>query len=100
MTVVQLPIALAFSVDGWIWPSLSAWPWIALVGLSGLAAHYCMARAFQLADAMLVVPLDFMRLPLIAAVGFMVYGEALNPWVLSGAAVVFAANFLNIRYAR
>jgi drug/metabolite transporter (DMT)-like permease len=59
-----------------------------------------MARAFQQADAMLVVPLDFLRLPLIAAVGFVYYGEALNPWVLGGAALVFAANFLNIRYAR
>lgn len=100
MTVVQLPISLAFSVDGWVWPSAAAWPWIVVVGLSGLTAHYCMARAFQQADAMLVVPLDFLRLPLIAAVGFFYYGEALNPWVLGGAALVFAANFLNIRYAR
>ena len=100
MTVVQLPISLAFSVDGWVWPSVAAWPWIVVVGLSGLTAHYCMARAFQQADAMLVVPLDFLRLPLIAAVGFFYYGEALNPWVLGGAALVFAANFLNIRYAR
>ena len=100
MTVVQLPLSLAFSVDGWIWPSSTMWPWIIAVGLSGLCAHYCMARAFQQADAMLVVPLDFLRLPLIAAVGFFYYGEALNPWVLGGAALVFAANFLNIRYAR
>jgi len=100
MTVVQLPISLAFSVDGWVWPSAPACPWIVVVGLSGLTAHYCMARAFQQADAMLVVPLDFLRLPLISAVGFVYYGEALNPWVLGGAALVFAANFLNIRYAR
>lgn len=100
MTVVQLPIALAFSVDGWVWPSSTAWPWIALVGLTGLLAHYCMARALKLADTMLVVPLDFLRLPLIAAVGFVFYEEALNPWVLGGAVLVFAANFLNIRFAR
>ncbi len=99
MTVVHLPIAFVFSLDGWIWPGSTTWPWIAMVGLSGLSAHYCMARAFQQADAMLVVPLDFLRLPLIAAVGFLFYNEALNPWVLSGAALVLAANFLNIRYA-
>ena len=46
------------------------------------------------------MPLDFLRLPLIAAVGFVFYEEALNPWVLGGAVLVFAANFLNIRYAR
>ena len=100
MTLVHLPIAFVFSLDGWVWPSSGAWPWIVLVGLTGLSAHYCMARAFQKADAMLVVPLDFMRLPLIAVVGFLVYDEALNPWVLGGAALVFAANFLNIRFAK
>lgn len=100
MTVVQLPLSLAFSIDGWIWPSSTLWPWIVAVALSGLFAHYCIARAFQQGDAMLVVPLDFLRLPLIVAVGFFYYDEALNPWVLGGAALVFAANFLNIRYAR
>ncbi len=99
MSLVHTPIALAFSIDGWVWPSADLWPWVILVGLTGLSAHYCMARAFQQADAMLVVPLDFLRLPLIAAVGFLVYDEALNPWVLGGAALVFTANFLNIRLA-
>jgi drug/metabolite transporter (DMT)-like permease len=100
MTLVHLPIALVFSLSDWVWPSGENWLWIAIVGLTGLSAHYCLARALQIADATLVVPLDFMRLPLIAAVGFLVYDEALNPWVLGGAAVVFAANFLNIRFAR
>ena len=99
MTLVHLPIAFVFSLADWVWPSGQNWPWIVIVGLTGLGAHYCMARAFQLADASLVVPLDFMRLPLIAAVGFVVYGEALNAWVLGGAALVFAANFLNIRFS-
>ena len=100
MTLVHVPIAFAFSIDGWVWPSGESWIWIVIVGLSGLSAHYCMARAFQMAEATLVVPLDFMRLPLIAVVGFLVYDEALNPWVLGGAGLVFAANFLNIRFAK
>jgi len=99
MGLVHTPIALAFSIDGWIWPSMDLWHWIILVGLTGLSAHYCMARAFQQADAMLVVPLDFLRLPLIAGIGYLVYNEALNPWVLGGAVLVFAANYLNIRLA-
>jgi drug/metabolite transporter (DMT)-like permease len=100
MTVVHVPIAFVFSLSDWVWPSGESWLWILLVGLSGLSAHYCLARAFQKAEASLVVPLDFMRLPLIAVVGFFVYDEALNPWVLGGAVLVFAGNFLNIRYAK
>lgn len=99
MSLVHTPIALAFSIDGWVWPSAGAWPWIIMVGLTGLSAHYCIARAFQQADATLVVPLDFLRLPLIAVVGYLAYDEVLNPWVLGGAALVFTANFINIRLA-
>ena len=99
MGLVHTPIALAFSIDGWVWPSVNIWLWIILVGLAGLSAHYCMARALQQADAMLVVPLDFLRLPLIAGVGYLFYHEMLNLWVLGGAALVFIANFLNIRLA-
>jgi drug/metabolite transporter (DMT)-like permease len=58
-----------------------------------------LTRAFQLADAAVVIPMDFLRLPLIAAVGFLFYGEALNMWVFFGALIVFAATWLNLKSA-
>ena len=67
-----------------------------VVGVTGLSAHYCMTRALQLADATVVVPMDFLRLPLIAAVGFLFYGEKLDWLVLAGAAVMVVGNFVNI----
>ena len=45
---------------------------------------------------MVVIPMDFLRLPMVALLGLMFYGEALDPWVLAGAAVIFVAIFLNI----
>jgi drug/metabolite transporter (DMT)-like permease len=100
MTVIQLPLGLGFSVADWVWPSAAAWPWLVVVGVTGLSAHYCMVRAFRHADASLVVPLDFLRLPLIAVLGFLAYGEAFDPWILGGAALVFCGTFLNLRFAR
>lgn len=55
-----------------------------------------MARAFAHADAMVVVPMDFLRLPMVAVLGLMLYGEPLDPWVLAGAAVIFSAILINI----
>jgi len=43
-----------------------------------------------------VVPIDFMRLPMVALLGLFLYGEALDPWVLAGAAVIFIAITINI----
>ena len=96
MCLVQLPLGLIPSLFDWTTPSTALWPWIFVVSVTGLSAHYCLARAFAEADAVVVVPMEFLRLPLIAFAGLLFYGEALDPWVLGGAAVIFAGNFLNI----
>jgi drug/metabolite transporter (DMT)-like permease len=62
-----------------------------------LTAHFCMAKALTLADATVVVPIDFLRLPLIALVGYLVYGETLDPYGLLGAMLMLVGNLVNIR---
>lgn len=100
MTVIQLPIGAIPSLLDWTTPSIAMVPWLIVVGATALSAHYCMARAFAHADAMVVVPMDFLRLPLVAMLGLVLYGEPLDPWVLVGAAVIFGAIFLNIMSER
>ena len=75
-------------------------PAIAIVGVTGLTSHYCLAKALSLADATVVIPLDFLRLPLIALMGFLIYGEALEIWVALGAVMVCFGNYLSVRRAR
>ncbi|MFN3970724.1 MAG: DMT family transporter [Gemmobacter sp.] len=102
LTLMQLGLGLAAA--GWdgdiALPTRATLPWLALIGLCGLAAHYCLTTALALAPASVVVPVDFARLPVIAGVGWVVYGEAvgLNVWV--GAAMIFAAILLNLRATR
>jgi drug/metabolite transporter (DMT)-like permease len=100
MTAIQLPLGLAAASFDWVWPSSWAWPWLAVVAVTALSAHYCIARAFRLADATVVVPLDFVRLPLIAVLGWLLYAEPINAWVFTGAALVFAGVWLNVRSAQ
>jgi len=68
-----------------------------LIGLSGLVAHLSLTRALSLAPATVVTPIDFTRLPLIGVVGMALYGEPLDLWVFLGGAVIFAANWINLR---
>jgi len=97
MAAIQVPLGLVFALPGWITPGLAELPWIIAVGATGLSAHMCITRAFRIADATLVVPFDFMRLPLIAVVGMLFYGEPLQPAVFLGAAVIFAGTYYSIR---
>jgi drug/metabolite transporter (DMT)-like permease len=97
MNAIQLALGLVPALYQWVWPSAGAWPWVAVVAVAGLTSHYSIARALRLADATVVVPMDFLRLPLIAVVGFVVYGEALSVWVLVGALIICCATWLNLR---
>lgn len=93
MTVLQMPMGLVPALFEWTAPQLAHLPWIVAVGITGLTAHYCLARALEIADASLIVPMDFMRVPLVAVAGFFLYGEPLSIWVMAGAVIIFAANY-------
>jgi len=77
-------------------PSTATLPWVVVIGLCGLVAHYCMTTALAIAPATIVVPVDFARLPVIAIVGLLVYGEQIDLYVILGALIIFGANYLNI----
>lgn len=79
------------------WPTSASLPWLVLIGLTGVFAHFCLTTALSLASASVVVPVDFARLPVIAVVAMVLYGEPLDGWVLIGGAVIFVANWINIR---
>ncbi len=101
LTLMQAVFGIIFSAwDGdMVAPSAQTLPWLVLIGFAGLLAHYCLTSALAIAPVTVVVPIDFVRLPTIAIVGMLLYGEALDAWVFVGAAVIFAANYANIWYA-
>ncbi|MFC2967381.1 DMT family transporter [Acidimangrovimonas pyrenivorans] len=78
-------------------PDAGTGPWLVLIGCAGLLAHFCLTTALSLAPASIVIPFDFARLPVIAVVGMLLYHEPLDIFVFLGAALIFVANFVNIR---
>jgi drug/metabolite transporter (DMT)-like permease len=98
MAVIQFPFSLIGSDLGTIhkFGLLQALPALG-VGISGLSSHFCLSNAFRFGDASLVVPLDFMRIPLIAVVGWAFYGEQLDVFVLIGALIIVAGVLWNLR---
>lgn len=98
LTAMQLVMGLlAAGFDGEIAaPTWQAAPWLVLVGLAGLLAHFCMTNALAIAPATVVIPFDFARLPTIAIIGMVLYDEPIDIWVLVGALVIFGGIYLNV----
>jgi drug/metabolite transporter (DMT)-like permease len=98
LTVLQLIFGLIMAgYDGDIaLPDATTLPWLVMIGLCGLLAHFCIASALAIAPATVVIPIDFIRLPVIAVIGMLVYGEVVDIWVFVGAVIIFAGNYINI----
>jgi len=96
MSVVQLPVTLIAAWPAWLAPRLVDVPWILIIGMGSFAAHYSMTRAMKLAEATVVVPIDFIRLPLIAVVGALFYNEPFDLMVLLGATVIFVGTYYSL----
>ena len=98
MTLSQTVMGLALGLPGGFpWPSVSLWPWLLAVGVTGLTAHFSLTTALTHASAAVVAPMEFLRLPVLTVVGAMIYGEPILVSVFLGAAVIFAGNMLNMR---
>jgi drug/metabolite transporter (DMT)-like permease len=103
MNVIQLPLGLIgvelMGADPLFASKLAAHdlPALAGLGIAGLTAHYCLSNAFRAGDASLVVPLDFLRIPLIAVVGWWLYGEPLDLFVFAGAGLIILGLLWNLR---
>lgn len=96
MLVVQSAIGLVPALMVWQWPSAQVWGWVVVVAFCGTYSHYCFARAMQHADATVVVPMDFLRVPLTALVGWLAYSEGVDLYTALGVCLILAGNVLNL----
>jgi drug/metabolite transporter (DMT)-like permease len=92
MALLTTPMTLLAALFVWQAPSWEQLGIAALLGATGSIGHICMSRALAAADASLVAPLDYLRLPIVALIAFLAFGEVPNAWVWLGAAVIAASS--------
>ncbi len=97
MLVVQTAAGFFPALYVWTWPPAYIWGWVVVIAFCGTFSHYCMARAMLHADATVVIPMDFLRVPLTATVGWLIYSERLDLFTVLGAALILTGNLLNLK---
>ncbi len=90
--LVTLPLALVGAIPYWIWPTWEDAPWIAVLAFSASAAHFCFTKSMSTSDVSIVMPFDYLRLPLIALVGYFAYDQRASMWTWVGAAIIAGAS--------
>jgi drug/metabolite transporter (DMT)-like permease len=97
MLAVQIVAGALPTFYVWVWPSPYAWACAIAIAIAGTYSHFCMARAMLYADATIVLPMDFLRVPLTAAAGWLIYSERMDAFTVLGALLILTGNLLNLK---
>ena len=93
MNVLMVPLTAIPLFWVWVTPSVEDILPLLIMALSGWSAHFCQARAFESSDASAVMPFDFLRLPLGALFGYLLFAEFIDAWTWTGAVIIFLAGY-------
>lgn len=86
-----VPIALPMALVDWKTPLLADMPVILGVGFLSTMGYVLVTKGISLAPARVVQPVNFMRMPIGAAFGWVLFSEFPDVWTWVGAAVIFCA---------
>ncbi len=88
LPLLLTPLSLLPALLVWEWPTAELWGLAVLFGAVGTAGHFCLTRALTVADATTVVPFDYLRLPFVAIIAFIAFGEVADFWVWLGGGLI------------
>ena len=91
-------IGLSPEAFHWITPDWKDAPALLLLAVAGGLAPYCLVRALVHAEATIVQPVEYLRLPITAFFAYLVFGQTTDMWVWIGAAIIVASTYYMARY--
>ena len=97
--ILILPLSAVMANWDWTTPNLMQVPLLIIMGLGISFAQYCMVKAFSLADASAVLPIDFLRLIIASFIGVIYFNDHLDLWAVAGGIVILASS-LNLIFKK
>ena len=87
VTIGLAPMAIAV----WVPPTTEQLLWIFLVAVFATAGHYTMTLAFAAAPVSVTQPVTFLQLVWAVLLGWLVFDEAVDAWVVTGGGLILMA---------
>jgi len=91
MGIYMTPISLIPALFVWTTPSWDLWPWILLLGASATLGQWSMTQAYAATDATIVLPFDYVRLPMVAVIAYVIFAETPDAMTYLGGLVIALA---------
>ena len=91
MNLFLTPLSLVPALFVWRTPSWEAMGILIMLGSLAALAHIALTRSYASADASAVMPFDYMRLPFVAVIAFLAFGELPDLWTWVGAGIIAAS---------
>jgi len=95
MCLTQLPISFACAYTNWNWPNYSDYFWLILIGLSGIWAHFSLAKALKKEDISSLISIDYLRLPILILAGILFYNQTFDITIIIGGTLIILGNYIN-----
>ena len=95
--VFVMPIAAVAMLFVWEVPTWEDVGWCGVLGFFAIMTHRTMNRAFAAVELSFLQPLEFIRLPIAAVLGWFAFGDPTDMWTWIGGTVIFAASIYGTR---
>lgn len=89
--IFTIPLAAVPAAIYWTPVPSDIWPEIIIFCLAGVSAQFCLTRSFGMAEASLVSPILFFRLPMVAVISAYAFNQQSEIWTWIGAGVIIVA---------
>ncbi len=96
MFALNIPLALGPGIAHWSAPRGSDVPWILAFGGFSLLAQLFMTRSLACAEAAIVMPTYYLQLPIVALLGYLIFGQLPEIWILPGALLIAGGSYVSV----
>ncbi len=89
MVIILIPITLVPALLVWEWPSIETWAYLWGIAIVGTAAHLLWTKSYSMAEITSLQSIEFIKLPLMAFMGWMIFYEVPGIWTWVGGFIIF-----------
>jgi drug/metabolite transporter (DMT)-like permease len=89
MVIMLIPTTLITAIPVWQWPTFETWIYLWGIAILGTLAHFAWTKSYAMTEITSLEPIGFIKLPIIALLGWMIFSEIPGTWTWVGGLIIF-----------